>query len=270
MSIYKKDKIKIMGVINANDDSFFEGSRFKGDDAIDTIEQMIDDGADIIDIGGVSSRPGSAIVDVKEELNRIKPICDAIKMRHLYDRITFSIDSYTPEVIEYALDCGFGIVNDITALANDDVAKVSAKYDATVVLMHMLGTPQTMQNNPKYENIIKDIDKFFQERIEKAKSFGIENIILDVGIGFGKTLEHNLALLNKMEHFKHFGYEVLLGASRKSMIDMIVPNTPASQRLPGTLAIHLDGIKKGASIIRCHDVKEHFQAIKVQEAILAI
>jgi dihydropteroate synthase len=263
----KQEKTKIMGVINANDDSFFQGSRFKGEDAIRTIEKMIEDGADIIDIGGVSSRPGSAVVDENEELNRIKPICDVIKERHLYDTITFSIDSYTPKVIEYALDCGFGIVNDITGFDNDEVAKVAAKYDATVVLMHMQGTPQTMQTNPSYENLMVEIDEFFKQRIEKAHEFGVENIILDVGIGFGKTLKHNLMLLNNMEHFKHFGYEVLLGASRKSMIDVIVKNTPANERLPGTLAIHLEGIKKGASIIRCHDVKEHYQAIKVQEAI---
>jgi dihydropteroate synthase len=263
----KEEKTKIMGVINANDDSFFKGSRFKGDDAIATIEKMIDNGADIIDIGGVSSRPGSAFVDPNEELNRIKPICDAIEERQLYEKTTFSIDSYTPSVVQYALDSGFAIVNDITALENDDVAKVAAQYDATVVLMHMQGTPQTMQENPSYENLICEVDDFFRQRIDKAQSFGIENIILDVGIGFGKTLEHNLTLLNHMEHFKHFGYEILLGASRKSMIEMIVNDTPTNERLPGTLAIHLEGIKKGASIIRCHDVKEHYQAIKIQEAI---
>lgn len=260
-------KTKIMGIINANDDSFFSGSRFVGDDAISKIHSMIEDGAQIIDIGGVSTRPGSDAVTETEELNRIKPICDVIKKNKLYKKVTFSIDSFTPNVIEYALKSGFTIVNDVTGLSNDEVARVTAKYKATIVIMHMQGKPKNMQNNPTYNDLMIDIDNFFKERIAKAKEYGIENIILDIGIGFGKTLEHNLKLLKNMDHFLHFGYEVLIGASRKSIIDKITP-TPTEQRLSGTLAIHLDSIKRGASIVRCHDVKEHFQAIKVQEAIL--
>jgi dihydropteroate synthase len=263
----KQPKTKIMGILNANDDSFFEGSRFLGDDAISKIEEMIVNGAEIIDIGAVSTRPNSAIVEADEELSRIKPICDAIKGKKLYEKVTFSVDSFTPSVIEYALQSGFTIINDITGLERDEVCLLAKKYDASVVIMHMQGTPQTMQKNPTYEDVIAEVDEFFNQRIEKAKSFGIKDIILDVGIGFGKTLEHNLLLLQNLEHFRRFGYEVLLGASRKSLIEMIVPNTPTSERLSGTLAIHLDGIKKGASIIRCHDVKEHFAAIKMQEAI---
>ncbi|MCK5294960.1 MAG: dihydropteroate synthase [Arcobacteraceae bacterium] len=268
-SFIKKDifKTKIMGVINANDDSFYDGSRFKSQDAISKIYQMIYDGANIIDIGAVSSKPGSIQVSAKEELKRIKSICDEIKAKRLYKKITFSIDSYTPSVVKYALKSGFKIVNDINGLANDKIAKLCAKYDATIVIMHMQGTPKDMQKNPQYEDVILDIDQFFKQRIQKALDFGIKNIILDVGIGFGKTLEHNLILLNNLEHFKHFGYEILLAVSRKSMIDMIVPNTPVEDRLAGTLAIHLDGLRKGASIIRSHDVKEHFQAIKIQEMI---
>jgi len=261
-----KHKTRIMGIINANDDSFFSGSRFVGNDAIEKIYAMIEDGADIIDIGGVSTRPGSEAVAETEELNRIKPICDVIKKNKLYEKVTFSIDSYTPSVIEYALQSGFTIVNDVTGLSNDEVASITAKYGATIVIMHMQGKPQNMQNNPTYNDLMIDIDTFFKERITKAKEFGIENIILDVGIGFGKTLEHNLTLLKNMNHFLHFGYEVLIGASRKSMIDKIIP-TPTEQRLAGTLAIHLDSVKRGASIVRCHDVKEHKQALTVQQAI---
>ncbi|MBD3840608.1 MAG: dihydropteroate synthase [Campylobacterales bacterium] len=257
---------KIMGVLNANDDSFFEKSRFQGPKALDHIQTMIQDGADIIDIGGVSTKPGSVGVSVEEELARVQPICDAIKEQKLYEQTIFSIDSYTPKVIEYALNSGFTIVNDITGLANDEVAKITAKYGATIVIMHMQGTPKDMQQNPHYEDVMIEVDQFFKDRIAKAKDFGIKNIILDVGIGFGKTLEHNLTLLRNLEHFSHFGYELLMGASRKSMIDKIVPSD-VSQRLAGTLAIHLDSISKGASIIRCHDVAEHFQAIKVLEAI---
>jgi len=258
---------KIMGIINANDDSFFEESRFKGSDAIDKIETMVKDGADIIDIGGVSTRPGSDAVDEKEELVRIQPICDLIKEKKLYEKTVFSIDSYTPSVIEYALKSGFTIVNDITGLVSDEVAKITAKYGATIVIMHMQGTPKDMQHNPIYEDVMCEVDSFFKERIQKAKEFGIEKIILDVGIGFGKTLEHNLILLKNMEHFRHFGYEVLIGASRKSLIEKVIPNTPTSQRLPATLTIHLDSVRKGASIVRCHDVKEHSDAIKMQESI---
>jgi len=260
---------RIMGIINANDDSFFENSRFSGVDAISKISSMIKDGATIIDIGGVSSRPGSIQVSEEEELNRIKPICDMILEKQLFKKVTFSIDSYTPRVIEYALKSGFTIVNDITGLINNEVAKITAKYNATVVIMHMQGKPKDMQQDPQYTNVIDDIDSFFEKQIQKAKSFGIKNIILDVGIGFGKTLEHNLLLLKNMNHFTHFGYEILIGASRKSMIDKIIP-TATEDRLSGTLAIHLHSIQKGASVVRCHDVKEHYQAIKVQEAISTI
>jgi len=266
-----KFPLKIMGVINANDDSFFEGSRFKGIEAVKKIEEMIRDGADIIDIGGVSSRPGSEYVGVEEELRRVKPIIDEIYKSRLYEKAVFSIDTFEAEVLEYALDRGFKIANDITGLESDEYAKVASKYSATVVIMHKKGTPKTMQVNPFYENVILEIDEFFNKRIQKAKDFGIKDIILDVGIGFGKRLEDNIALIKHLEHFLHFGYEILIGASRKSMIDMImqkkgVSTTPA-QRLPGTIAIHLEAVRNGASIVRCHDVKEHFQALNLFEAI---
>ncbi|QKF82032.1 dihydropteroate synthase [Halarcobacter ebronensis] len=265
----KEFKTKIMGIVNANDDSFFEKSRFQGSNAISKMEQMIEDGADIIDLGGVSSRPGSIAVPWKEELERLKPILDLIFEQKLYEKVDFSLDSYEPEVLKYALDRGFKIVNDITGLENDEVCKLSASYKAQVVIMHMQKDPTNMQKDPFYENVILDIDEFFENRVAKAKGFGIENIVLDVGIGFGKTLEHNLLLLKNLEHFKHFGYELLIGASRKSMINMVVPSS-IEDRLPGTLAIHLESIKNGASIIRCHDVKEHYQAIKLQEAIQSV
>lgn len=262
----KEYKTKIMGVVNANEDSFFYKSRFKGEQAIVHIEKLINDGADIIDVGGVSSRPGSQAVSPKEELSRLKPILDLIGKQKLYEKAKFSLDSYEPEVLKYALDCGFKIVNDITGLQNDEVCKLSAQYNAQVVIMHMQSDPKNMQKNPQYEDVIVEVNDFLDQRVEKAKSFGIKDIVLDVGIGFGKSLEHNLLLLKHLEHFKHFGYELLIGASRKSLIDMIVPSK-IEERLPGTLAIHLESINNGASIIRCHDVKEHYQAIKLQEAI---
>lgn len=257
---------KIMGVLNANENSFFKNSRFESSEASSRIEKMIEDGANIIDIGAVSSQPGSIPVSEDEELNRLKDIVSIIYKNRYFEKVDFSIDSYAPKVIEYVLDHGFKIVNDITGLENDEVCKLTAKYCAKAIIMHMQNNQTTMQNAPFYEDVMVEIDEFFKTRIEKANSFGVKDIALDVGIGFGKTLEHNLLLLKNLEHFKYFGYELLIGASRKSMIDMIIP-TKVENRLSGTLAIHLEAIKYGASIIRCHDVKEHYQAIKVFEAI---
>ena len=259
-------KTKIMGVLNANEDSFFKNSRFDNSSASQKIEKMIEDGANIIDIGAVSSRPGSLPVSPEIELDRVKDIAQTIYKNKYYDKVQFSIDSYEPKVINYVLDHGFKIINDITGLENDKVCELVAKYNATAVIMHMQNNQTNMQNDPYYEDVIVEIDNFFKERVEKVKNFGVKDIVLDVGIGFGKSLEHNLLLLKNLEHFKHFGYELLIGASRKSMINMITP-TEVIDRLPGTLAIHLESIRYGASIIRCHDVKEHSQAIKVFEAI---
>lgn len=264
----KEKTTKIMGVINANDDSFFEGSRFTAGNAVDRCQQMIDEGADIIDIGAVSSRPGAQKVGEDVELERIKPICDVIKTQKLYEKAVFSIDSYTPSVVEYALKSGFTLINDITGASNEEVIRLALKYDAQLCIMHMQGTPQIMQKDPNYEDVMVEVSQFFEERISKCEALGMkrENMILDVGIGFGKTLEHNLTLIKNMTHFKVFGPEVLVGASRKSMIDKITPS-PAEQRLPGTLAIHLKAVENGASIVRCHDVKEHVQALAVFEAM---
>ena len=262
----KKFEPKIMGVINANDDSFFSGSRFSGDEAVRQIEKMIEDGAEIIDIGGVSSRPGSEYPGIEEELDRVSPIIKEIYKKNLYQKAIFSIDSFEPKVIDLALNNGFKIANDITGLSNEEVAKVVSKYEAKVCIMHMKGIPKNMQNQPYYEDVILEVDEFFKERIEIALKYGIDDIILDVGIGFGKRLEDNLKLIKHLEHFTHYGYELLIGASRKSMIDKIIP-TPVEERLAGTLAIHIESIKNGASIIRCHDVAEHKQAIEVFKAI---
>ncbi|NOQ31066.1 MAG: dihydropteroate synthase [Helicobacteraceae bacterium] len=260
---------KIMGVINANDDSFYSASRFNTESAIVKIEQMIEDGADIIDVGAVSSKPNSVGVSELEELERIKPIVDLIKQKKLYEKVAFSVDTYTPLVARYACENGFSIINDIKGFESDELCKVASEFNAQAILMHMQGEPRNMQDNPKYDSILTDISNFFQERIEKLNSFGVENIVLDVGIGFGKTLEHNLELIANLEHFKMFHKELLVGASRKSMIAKIVPSK-SEERLSGTLAIHLKAIDNGASIIRVHDVKEHYQAIRVNEAIKSV
>jgi dihydropteroate synthase len=260
--------IQIMGIINANDDSFYSASRFDSAAAISEIENMITNGADIIDIGAISSRPNAPIVSANEEMNRVKVICDTIKSQKLYEKAIFSIDSYTPSVVEYALESGFKIVNDITGANDDSLIELTVKYDAKLCVMHMQGTPQTMQQKPIYSDVMSEVNDFFEARIAKCEALGLarENIIIDVGIGFGKALEHNATLIKNMRHFTRFGCQILAGASRKSMIDKIIP-TPIEDRLAGTLAIHLKALENGASIIRCHDVKEHKQAIEVYKTL---
>lgn len=269
LKVKKPSKVEIMGVININDDSFFEGSRFKDNSAIEAIENMIEEGADIIDIGSVSSAPNAVYVDKDEELTRLQPIFDAIKKAKLYNRVKFSIDSFEPEVISCALKSGFEVVNDITGLSNDKICKLCASNGTRAIIMHMQGTPQTMQDNPQYENILSDVYSFFEKRVAKAESLGVKNIVLDVGIGFGKTLEHNLMLIKHLEHFLTLGKPLLVGVSRKSMIDKISPSS-VDDRLGGTLALNLEAVRNGASMIRVHDVKEHVQALKIQKALNTI
>jgi dihydropteroate synthase len=265
----KEFEPKIMGVLNANDDSFYEKSRFDVSSAIEKIVKMIEDGADIIDIGGVSSRPGSKEVSEEEELERIKDIVDLIYKERLYERVDFSLDSYAPKPIEYALERGFHIINDITGLESDEVCRLASIYQAKVVIMHKKGKPADMQKNPHYDDVIVELDEFFRERIQKAKRFGLDDIVLDVGIGFGKRLRDNLLLIKHLGHFQHFGYELLVGASRKSMIDSIMP-TDVKDRLPATLALHLKALEEGASILRVHDVIEHKRAISIYQAFKGV
>ncbi len=260
---------QVMGVINANDDSFFEGSRFRANGALEKIKVMIDEGAEIIDIGGVSSRPGSQEVSAEEELDRIRPIIDLLESSELLERANFSIDTYQPSVARYALERGFHIVNDIRGLESDELCEVIAEFDATVIIMHMQGRPESMQENPEYDDILDEIYTFFQERIAKAHQYGIKDIVLDVGIGFGKSLEDNLTLITHMEHFLRLRKQLLVGASRKSLINSM-DHSEVSERLGGTLALHLAAAKNGAGILRVHDVKEHVQALKVQKALQSI
>jgi dihydropteroate synthase len=258
---------KIMSIINANDDSFFQNSRFIGNKAIEKIEQMIEQNADIIDIGAISSRPFSKEVSQEEELNRLKPIIDSIYKNKLYDKIIFSVDTYRSSIASYALERGFKIINDITSMSDKNMAKTISKYnDASIVLMHMQGSPKNMQVNPQYTDVVQEVDNFFYNKIQIAKQENIQNIILDIGIGFGKRLEDNINLIKHINHFQHFGYEILIGASRKSMINDII-QTDIQDRLSGSLCIHQKALENGASIIRTHDVKEHIQMLKVFEYI---
>jgi len=257
---------KIMGVINTDNNSFYTKSIFNNKNAIDQIQTMIDDGANIIDIGGVSTKPFSKEVSQEQEFERVKNIIDDIYKQKLYTKATFSIDTQKSFIAKYALDKGFHIVNDISSFSDKDMANTIKEYDATVVIMHMQGTPVDMQENPFYKDVIQEVDEFFREKIKIAQDAKIKNIILDIGIGFGKRLEDNINLIKHISHFQHFGYEILVGASRKSMIDNISPSK-IEDRLAGSLSIHQQSLQNGASIIRCHDVKEHIQMLRVFESI---
>lgn len=257
---------QIMGILNINDDSFNQASRAKGKDAIKRIETMIEEGASMIDVGALSSRPGSSKISPEDELLRLKEVLDEIYKQKLYEKAIFSLDSYEPICLEYAFDRGFKIANDIYGLSDERVAKVTAKYNATILIMHMQNDPDNMQKEPFYEDVISEVDEFFEKRLEIAYKYGIKDIILDVGIGFGKTLEHNLLLLKHHRHFLHFKHSLLVGASRKSMINNIIP-AEIKDRLSGTITLHLEALNQGADIIRVHDVKEHFQALKVWQAL---
>ncbi|MDD6056398.1 MAG: dihydropteroate synthase [Helicobacter sp.] len=252
---------QIMGIINTTPDSFYQNSRKSGKEAEKAIIEMIELGVDIIDIGALSTRPGSSGVDESEEARRLSGILDFIKQENIYKKVRLSIDTYTPSVAKLCLENGFHIVNDITGFKNPKMLEAIRDFDCSCVVMHMQGNPQNMQTNPQYKDLFLEVDEFFKESIESLEKLN-KKIILDVGIGFGKSLEHNCALIKHLGHFLHFGYPLLVGASRKSMIDKII-TTPTEERLSGTIAVHLEALKNGASILRVHDVKEHIQALKV-------
>ncbi|MCM8795329.1 MAG: dihydropteroate synthase [Candidatus Omnitrophica bacterium] len=265
---------KIMGIVNLTPDSFsgdgvYRVSRSKGikaSEVLNFVERMVRDGADIIDVGGESSRPGAKPISVKEELARTQPV---IKILAKKIKVPISIDTYKPEVARQALDCGVSIVNDITGLRNPKMASLVARYRAGVVIMHMKGTPRTMQQQPVYKSLIDEIIEYLSRAIERASEVGIkrEKIIIDPGIGFGKTLEHNLEILKRLKEFKILGQPILVGTSRKSFLGKILGVGP-QERIFGTVSSCILAIKNGAHILRVHDVKEVKQALKVAVAIM--
>ncbi len=258
----------IMGILNVTPDSFSNGGKYDEiDSAIARAGEIIDEGADIIDVGGESARPGSAPVALQDELERVIPIIK--KIRDISD-IPISIDTTKAKVARQAIDAGAGIINDISALKFDpDMIDVVSESHSPVILMHMLGEPKTMQHDPFYKNCINEIMQFFSERMHYCLNRGISKhqIILDPGIGFGKRLTDNLALINRIGEFKTFGCPVMIGASRKSFISMIsgVDKHPES-RIGGSIVAALRSIANGADIIRVHDVAETIEAIKISEA----
>jgi dihydropteroate synthase len=278
-----------MGVLNATPDSFYPQSRVSDiSQAAAKAGQMIDEGADVLDIGGESTRPGAAPVSLSEELDRVLPVVEALHQR--WPSQILSIDTQKAEVARRALASGAGLINDISALRQDpEMASVIADAGCAIVLMHMQGTPQTMQQDPRYDDVMDALKAFFEERLAAAARAGIaeEKIILDPGIGFGKTLEHNLTVLKKLSLLKTFGRPVLIGVSRKSFIGKIAsPLSPLptgegeppqavgeasapENRLPGTLAATLWALQQGAEGVRAHDVAATRRAIDTWRTLAA-
>ncbi|MGB9794098.1 dihydropteroate synthase [Caldisericum exile] len=265
---FNSDKF-VMGILNVTPDSFSDGGKFLNvEDALKHAEKMVAEGVDIVDVGGESTRPYSESVSVDEELRRVIPVIEAIRKE--FPSIPISIDTYKSKVAEESINVGADIINDISGLRFDplmiDVAK---RYNVPVITMHIKGTPKDMQRNPHYDDLMKELLEYFEERINFLSSFGIDKIIIDPGIGFGKTKEHNLEILNKLHEFTIFNKPILVGLSRKSFIGFTLDNRPVDDRLYGTLASNMFSLIKGASILRVHDVLPHKDMIRMYRAIIS-
>ena len=254
---------KVMGIINITPDSFYKGSRYiKDEEILGTATKMLEDGADILDIGGYSSRPGAGNISMEEEWSRVLKAAKLIN-RELPDAI-ISIDTFRADIArEAVLECGAHIINDISGgEADSRMFSIVEKLNVPYILMHMKGDPRTMQNNPVYEDIVADILKWFGERIFKLKSAGLRDIIIDPGFGFGKTINHNFELLRRLGDFSIAGLPVLVGISRKSMIWKTL-DISVDEALNGTTALNAIAIFNGADILRVHDVKEAVQTVRL-------
>jgi len=258
---------KLMGVVNVTPDSFSDGGRYL--DPAAAVEhglELVKQGADLLDVGGESTRPGAEEVSAGEELARVLPVVEG-----LVGKATVSIDTSKAEVARAALDAGAAIVNDVAALRHDpEIAALCAERGAGLVLMHMQGEPRTMQQNPQYDDVVEDVKAFLAERMEVAVTAGVaeERIWLDPGIGFGKSLDHNLELLRRLGELRALGRPLVIGTSRKSFIGKI-DGSPVEQRIGGTIASSILAAAEGADVLRVHDVAEAAQALKVAGAILS-
>ena len=258
------EKPIIMGILNLDDHSFYDGGQYNSEEKIlNRIEKMIEEGADIIDIGAVSSRPFSSPKSLQEELDVFKSYFKTISKT--FQNTFFSIDTFRSEVAEYTLDHGAVIINDISAFRIDaNLPKIVEKYQAAYVLMHMQGMPNNMQTNPIYNNLLQEILYFFTEKLYQLNSFNISDIIIDLGFGFGKTIEDNYKLLKNISYFDYLEKIQLVGLSRKSMIYKPL-NTSPENALIGTSALHFEVLKQGAKILRVHDVLEAKQVIDLYQ-----
>ncbi len=260
------DGPRVMGVLNVTPDSFSDGGRFLDPAlAVEHGHRLAAEGADVIDVGGQSSRPGAEEVPPEEELRRVLPVIEALAKELA---IFLSIDTCRPQVARAALDRGVHMVNDITALADPEMAGLVAERGAGLVLMHMQGTPRTMQLSPCYEDVVTDVRSFLEERVGRALEAGVpaEAIVIDPGIGFGKTVEHNLEILRRLGELGKLGYPLLVGTSRKSFIGKL-SGAPAEERLAGSLASLVVARLNGAALFRVHDVTETRQALTLTDAL---
>lgn len=271
MSVFKQQGPLIMGILNVTPDSFSDGGKFTDlQKAIDHGKQMIDEGADIIDIGGESTRPGSQRVSAADQIDRVVHIIEAIS-ETIPDNVAISIDTTRADVAEAALAAGASIVNDVSG-GNDDPAIIDlcAEKACPYIIMHMQGTPETMQDNPSYDDVVKDIEQFLTTRAEQCVEKGIqkENLCIDPGIGFGKTRDHNLVLLNNLDKYVATGYPVLLGTSRKRFMGTLCKVNSPEELIGATTATTTMGVLTGVKIFRVHDVKPNRQAADVAWAIM--
>ncbi|PXX93579.1 dihydropteroate synthase [Marinobacter vulgaris] len=256
----------VMGILNVTPDSFSDGGRFnRVDAALARAREMVADGAVFVDVGGESTRPGATVVSVDEELGRVCPVVEAIA-REL--DVIVSVDTSSPQVMTEVTKLGAGLINDVRALQREGAPEVAARADIPVCLMHIQGEPDTMQNDPRYRNVRREVSSFLAQRMRMIEKAGVrtENIILDPGFGFGKSPRHNLQLLASLDQLQLLGHPVLVGLSRKSMLGHIT-GRDVNERLPASLAAATISAMKGASIIRVHDVRETVDAVKVVMAM---
>ncbi|NIY81694.1 dihydropteroate synthase [Vibrio hepatarius] len=259
---------QVMGILNVTPDSFSDGGKFNSlDNALTQAKRMIDAGVSIIDIGGESTRPGAPDVSLEDELTRVIPVIKAIREQY---NVWISIDTSKAEVMRQAAAAGADIINDVRALQEPGALKVAAEVGLPICLMHMQGQPRTMQNAPQYKDLLKEVEEFLQERIEACQAVGIqrEQLILDPGFGFGKTLEHNYHMLAHLEQFHQFGLPLLAGMSRKSMIFKVLDKTPA-ECVAASVSCATIAALKGAQIIRVHDFEQTLDAMKVVSMVKA-
>lgn len=261
--------LKVMGILNITPDSFSDGGRFNQvDKALQHAEQLLEEGAHILDIGGESTRPGAQAVSVADELRRVIPVIEAIKQR--FPEALLSVDTCKSEVMQAAIHCNIDMINDVMALHAPNALTVCAQANVSVCLMHMLGEPRTMQQNPHYNNVLAEVKTFLLDRATQCEQAGIkrEHIWLDPGFGFGKSLEHNITLLKHLDQLALEPYPLLVGVSRKSMIGALLGNREIADRLTGSVAAAVIAALKGATLLRVHDVKQTVDALRIAQAIL--
>ena len=253
---------KVMGIVNVTPDSFFDGGKLtNSDEIVVQVEKMLQDGATFIDLGGYSSKPGAEFVSETEELNRVVPIVKLLVEK--FPDILLSIDTFRSEVAKQTVENGAAIINDISAgLLDEKMLETVAKLQVPYIMMHMKGTPKTMQSLANYDDLLKEMNFYFSERIAKARNFGLNDIIIDPGFGFAKTLEHNYELLQNLELLQFHELPILAGISRKSMIYKTLETSP-EDALNGTTFLHAFCLQKGANILRVHDVKEAVECVKL-------